>query len=149
MPGCVLHVAGTEFDPDAFLQTSSLRPYSVWHRGEPVSRKGSGASRTFQASGFSCDVSKIYGDLRGQITDAVQFLSTHRADFERLAVLDTVRDCRLDFGYDCRLDEDIFVQGEYLPVEFLALVGQLRVAVALSLYTAQTPELPSDIEWTH
>jgi hypothetical protein len=32
------------------------------------------------------------------------------------------------------------VQGEYLPVSFLQLVGQLKVAVALSIHPAFHPE---------
>jgi hypothetical protein len=30
----MLHVSGEEFDVDAFLAQSTLRPYQVYHRGE-------------------------------------------------------------------------------------------------------------------
>lgn len=138
MPGCILQVAGTDFDPDSFLANSTLQSYKVWRRGEPVALRGSRASRMHEWSGFRCDVSGVDGDLRGQVADAIGFISTHRADFERLAVLETVEDRQLDFGYDCRLGNGIAVQGDYLPVEFLRLVGQFNVAVALSLYPVAT-----------
>lgn len=134
MPGCILHVAGVEFDPEAFLANSTFDPYTVWHRGEPVALKGPRSARIYEWSGFRCDVSKTDGNLNTQLADAIQFLTSHRADFERLATQDKVEDCRLDFGFDCRLSDQILMQGEYLPVEFLQLVGELRIAVALSLY---------------
>lgn len=140
MPGCILHVAGPEFSPESFLANSQFRPYKIFHRGEPLAKTGRLASKVFESSGFRCDVSEIYGDLTGQVKDAIRFLSQHSADFERLASDDAVTDCRLDFGYVCRLNDEICRQGEYLPVEFLALTGKLKVAVALSLYpSSQSP----------
>lgn len=139
MPGCILHIEGSGFDPDSFLANSTFRAYKVWRRGERVAEKGPRANRIHKRSGFRCDVSEVEGDLSRQIEDAVKFLQTHRREFERLLTIDVVDDCRLDFGYDCRLSDKIMMQGEYLPVEFLALVGQLQVAVALSLYPAMEP----------
>ena len=43
--------------------------------------------------------------------------------------------------FDCRLGTPgVAVQGEWLPVEFLELAGELRIAVALSLYPAYEGE---------
>jgi hypothetical protein len=112
----------------------------VWHRGEAVAEVGPRASQVCENSGFCCDVSKVEGDLRGQLEDAEAFLTQFRDDLERLTALPTVEECQLDFGFDCRLGEEVAVQGEYLPVSFLQLAGQLKVAVALSLY----PTVSSD-----
>lgn len=142
MPGCVLRVCGTSFDPDAFLQGATLRPYTVWHRGEPQAKVGPWASRVHEHAGFCCDVSDVDGDLRGQLKDAEAFLKRYQDDLTRLAALATVEECQLDFGFTCRLGDAVVVQGEYLPVSFLLLAGQLKVAVALSLYPAMSPDVP-------
>ena len=136
MPGCVLRVGGESFDPDAFLQVTTLNAYSVWHCGEAMAKTGPRASQVWEHSGFCCKVSDVDGDLRGQLRDAEAFLMRFQIDLVHLTALPTVK-CQLDFGFDCRLgDEDVAVQGEYLPVSFLQLVGQLKVAVALSIYPA-------------
>ena len=139
MPGCVLRVGGKSFDPDAFLQVAKLHAYTVWHRGEAMAKTGPRASQMWEHSGFCCSVSDVDGDLHGQLRDAEAFLMRFENDLSLLTALPTV-ECQLDFGFDCRLgDENVAVQGEYLPVSFLQLVGQLKVAVALSIYPALCP----------
>lgn len=141
MPGCVLRVVGEFFDPDAFLQGAILDAYMVWHRGQAMAEIGPRASQVWECSGFCCHVSEVDGDLRGQLRDAEAFLRRFQNDLAHLATLPTVNECRLDFGFDCRLGDDhVAVQGEYLPVSFLQLAGQLNVAVALSIYPALRPE---------
>jgi hypothetical protein len=134
MPGCVLRVGGTNLDPDIFLPTTALRAYRTWRRGDPMAKTGPRAQLPHSDGGFCCDVSSTNGDLRGQIKDAEAFLLTHRADFDLIASTSLIEECQLDFGFDSRLGENVAVQCEYLPVSFLALVGELRVAVVLSLY---------------
>lgn len=134
MPGCVLHVCGKLFDPDIYLKNSQLQPYHVWHRGEAMIKSESHAKRMYEHSGFSCDVNTADGDLRSQLKDAETFLTQFNDDLKRLTALPTIEECQLDFGFDCRLGNGVAVQGEFLPVSFLSLVGQLNIAVALSLY---------------
>jgi len=135
LPGCSFRVAGTNFDPDVFLASTCLNAYRVWHVGEPLAKAGLRASQFHESSGFACDVSAVDGDLDGQLQDAIAFLSANRAALARLANDPTIQDRRLDFGFDCRLDDDnIAVQGEWLPVDFLQLVAELKIGVALSLY---------------
>jgi len=69
--GCVLHVRGEEFDVDAFLAESTLRPYQVHRRGDPRRYHGG----RHDDSGFSLDVSDIDGDLHGQVADAMRLLA--------------------------------------------------------------------------
>ena len=141
MPGCYFQVAGTDFDPDAFLAPTSLNPYSIWRVGDPLAKAGPRASRMHESSGFRCNVSDVDGDLDGQIQDAMTFLCANKADLERLATDTTVEDRRLDFGFDCRLGVgNVAVQGEWLPADFLKMVGDLSVGVALSLYPPTVEE---------
>jgi hypothetical protein len=125
MPGCVLHVRGEDFDVDAFLADSGLRPYRVHHRGEP-SRSGS-----YPHGGFSLVVSDVNGDLNAEIADATTFLSAHEAELLRLHGFSGVSDMRLDFGYYRR---DVAGQFEYLPPQLLALAGRCGIGIELSLY---------------
>ena len=143
MPGCYLQIVGAEFDPESFLPGSSLQAYDVWHQGEPMAATGPRSLRFHETSGFRCNVSDVcnVGDLDreldGQIDDAIAFLSTHHESLVALANDPNVEDRRLDFGFHCRLDqENVSVQGEWLPAPFLQLVGELRIGVALSLYPA-------------
>jgi hypothetical protein len=140
MPGCVLRVGGTNLDPNSFIPTTLLHPYRRWQRGEPMAKSGRRAQLAHKDGGFCCNVSDVDGDLRGQLKDAEAFLVLHRSDFELIASNPLIEECQLDFGFDCRLGDNVFVQGEYLPVSFLQLVGQLRVAVALSLYPGVSAE---------
>lgn len=141
MPGCVLHVTGSQFDPDEFLATSQFRAYGVWRAGEPMWATGSRSNRRHEWSGFSCDVSTVNGDLRGQVKDALEFITQYYAEFEKLAGDHRVEDCRLDFGITCRLGRNrIAMQGEFLPVSFLRLVGAFGIAVAISIYPPLSEE---------
>lgn len=135
MPGCILMVAGSRFAPAAFLATSAFRPYKVWRCGEPVAPVGPRSQVQHVAGGFCCDVSEADGDLARQVRDAIDFLIHNRSEFLKLARDETVEVCQLDFGIESRLNRDgIAVHGEYLPVDFVRLVGEFSVAVALSIY---------------
>jgi hypothetical protein len=125
MPGCVLHVRGEDFDADAFLAGSTLRPYRVHHRGEP-SRSGS-----YPHSGFSLVVSDADGDLKAEIADAIHFLSAHEAELLRLKEFADVSDLRLDFGLYRR---EVVAQFDYLPPQLLALAGRCGIGIELSQY---------------
>jgi hypothetical protein len=74
---CVLRVSGKEFDPEAFLGTSALKPCAVFKAGEPqMPFKPDGHVHT--ASGFSVAVSNAgLRELREQISDACLFLEQH------------------------------------------------------------------------
>ena len=126
MPGCVLHVTGEDFDVDAFLAESRLRPGRVHRRGEARRH-----DRPFPCSGLSLDVSEADGRLRDEVSDALVFLTRHESELRRLRSFPGVTDLRLDFGCYRR---DVPAQFEYLPPELLALAGNLDIGIELSLY---------------
>jgi hypothetical protein len=139
MPGCVLHIAGPSFDPDAFLKSCTLQPYKIWHIGEPWNARRPRPDRVCQDSGFACRVSGANGDLRKQLRDAEEFLTKYHTQLLAVATNPTIKQRDLDFGYYCRLgtrsgQSTMFMQGEYLPASFLELAGKLKIGVALSLY---------------
>jgi hypothetical protein len=131
MSCCVLHVSGEDFDVDAYLAESTLRPYDVHHRGDQR------YSMVAPDSGFSLDVSDADGDLKAQVADAIRLLAEWEPELQRLRAFDGVQDIRLDFGYYRR--DDVFMQGEYLPPRLLALAGRYDIGIALSLYPVPTP----------
>lgn len=130
MPGCILRISGENFKVSDFLADSSLRPYRVHHRGEISYR-----SHRFPHSGLSLDVSTADGDLKTEVADAIEFLSTHEAELLRLGCYPGVTDMRLDFGYYRR---DVAAQFDYLPPDLLARAGKLGIGIELSLYPSAT-----------
>lgn len=136
MPGCVLHASGEQFAVDAFLSESSLAPYSVYHRGDPI-HKVARHQKYCEVSGFKLDASSADGDLEAECADVLQFLRTHASELARLAQFPGVTDIRLDFAYYRR---KTFFQCDYLPPELLFLAGALRIGIELSLYP--TPSKP-------
>ena len=128
MPGCVLRVSGDDFQVDAFLAGSNLRPFRVHHRGDTSRR-----SSLYTNSGLSLHVSSADGDLDAEISDAVAFLTTHEAELQRLHDFPGVTDLRLDFGYYQR---NVAAQFDYLPPDLLARAGKLGIGIELSLYAA-------------
>jgi hypothetical protein len=130
MPGCMFHASGEQFTVDAFLAESSLAPYCVYHRGEPIPSIAH-LDRRREVSGLSLEASSADGDLEAECADVLQFLRTHAGELARLAQFPGVTDIRLDFAYYRR---KTFLQCDYLPPELLLLAGSLRIGIELSLY---------------
>ena len=131
MSGCVLHVRGDDFDVDAFLTQSTLRPYQIHRRGEPRRYHGGNHSD----SGFSLDVSEADGDLAAQVEDAIRLLREWEPELQHLQTFGGVSDARLDFGYFRR---DAAVQCDFLPASLLAVAGRCGIGIELSLYPTPT-----------
>lgn len=128
MPGCNLHVTGDGFDVEAFLANSPFEPYDVFRRGEFKGRKN---HKRQDCSGFSLEVSKVYGDLGKQCEEVTVFLQEYHGEMSRLRAFPGVTEVWLHFGYERR---EVAVQSEWLPPELLVLVGSLGLGIQLSLY---------------
>ena len=132
---CVLRVNGKKFDPEKYLASSRLKPYSVYHSGQPrFASQPNG--RVHQVSGFKVDVSRrSRDDLAGQVVDAIAFLKKHRQALARLQSIPEVEDVRLDFPVDLRIDrENVFAQYDYFPPELVSLAGALLCGLEISIY---------------
>lgn len=134
MPNCVLHVEGVDFEPELYLSQSDLVAFRVWRKGDAKGRSKKRSKQFYDCSGFSVVVSEADGDLDQQIQDAICFMQKHDRDLKELAKMGSVEDQVMDFGYDCRLNSKVLMQGEYLPVTFLKLVAKFEINVALSMY---------------
>jgi len=127
MPGCVLRVSGTHFEPQRFLDRSPFTPCNIFREGEPRSQ-----TSQWNSSGFTVVVSEDSGtDLESQVRDALSFLRVNKEELLRLRSCEGVTDVRLDFGLSKRKG---FVQCNYLPPELLELAGGLKVGIEVSIY---------------
>ena len=89
---CVLRVNGKKFDPEKYLASSRLKPYTVFRAGQPQFASQP-KSRVDDVSGFKVDVSRrSRGDLAGQIVDAIAFLKKHRHTLARLRSIPEVEE---------------------------------------------------------
>ena len=145
MPGCILHIAGNDFDPHTVLASMNLRPYSVFRKGDKLFPNGR-SQRRHDFSGFKCDVSQDDGVLSHEIADAIAFLKTNQSDLRCVTSFLNVDTAYLDFGYYSRFDGDrCVIQCETLPVELLSLCGSLKIEIMLSIYPNPAAEPKPDL----
>jgi hypothetical protein len=129
---CVLHITSKSISFADFLKKTTLPVYRSHEKGDV--RRHLKLS-LYDDFGFSCDVSdREWTDLTGQIEDAYNFLLEHENELRTLISTYVLDDIRLDFPYECRLGEWVAVQCDYLPPEFLRLVGDLGIGIELSHY---------------
>ena len=135
---CVLHVGSETKSFSEFLKTTTLPVYATHEKG---SIRHPRRQVLWDDYGFSCDFSeKDWSDLDGQIEDACAFLRRHGNEFRRLRDMYPENEAMIwiDFPYYCRLGERVVAQSDYLPPEFLQLVGNLGIGVEMTLY--QSPQ---------
>jgi len=129
---CVLRAIGFGFAVDEFLAASSLRPITIFHRGE----KQSAMSRPMTTSGFHADVSAAnFSNLASQIADAVQFVERNRDELARLIGFPGVENVSVDFGIE---ERDVAAQSERFPPNLLRMLGNLGISLEFTLYPCQT-----------
>lgn len=131
---CVLRASGTEFDVDAFLRNSDLRPLIVHRRGTPRFASTSPTNCPEARSGMNLSVStREFSDLTGQIEDAIAFLSNNDKELRRLRGFPGVEGLLLDFPVE---DRDVAAQCDTFPAQLLLILGNLNIDLAISRYPA-------------
>ncbi|MGA9511857.1 MAG: hypothetical protein WBV55_24780 [Candidatus Sulfotelmatobacter sp.] len=132
---CVLRASGTNFDVDEFLKTSSLDALTAFHRGE-LQFPSSIVTRKSEYSGMHVSVStREFSDLRGQIQDAIEFLSKNDRELRRLRDFPGLQRMDLDFPIE---DRDVVYQRDGFPHKLLSLLGGLRIGLIVSRYPAHS-----------
>lgn len=130
---CVLRARGSTFAVDEFLAESSLRPITIFHRGQKQSAK----SQPVAVSGFHADVSPAdFSNLLRQIADAVQFVEQNQAELARLVGFPGVENVSVDFGIE---ERDVAAQSERFPPNLLRMLGSLGIWLEFTLYPSQKP----------
>ena len=132
---CVLRVSGKDFDPEAFLGTSALKPYAVFKAGEPRIPFGPDG-RVHTTSGFNVAVSDAgLAKLTEQISDACVFLERHADELRALSLLEAVEDVTIDFPISLRVGTNsVVAQFDYFPPALLKAAGNLGIGLELSTY---------------
>jgi hypothetical protein len=130
---CVLRVGGPEFDVDAYLKQSTLRPHDVFRKGE---RRSKTSSRINEESGFTVTASDAdFENLPGQIRDTIIFLREHASELSTLRNFLGVAGIRVDFGFNNRVDgQECAVQVDVFPAELLKLCGEFGIDLLISQY---------------
>jgi hypothetical protein len=133
---CVLRASGAEFEPDAFLEGSSLEPTKVHKKGEPRLLRSKPDGPNHERSGITVAVSDAsWSDLSAQVADAERFLEDYAAEIERLAHAPGVACLVLDFPIESRIDgSSVVAQSDRFPASLVRLAGQLGLALELSIY---------------
>lgn len=91
--------------------------------------------RRNEHSGMNVSVStREFSDLKGQIEDAVRFLSDYEEEIRRLRDFSGLERMDLDFPVE---DRDTVLQSDAFPPRLLSLMGDLRIALVVSRYPAQ------------
>lgn len=137
--GCVLKVAGRDFDVDAYLERGALVATAVYRRGEarfptlPRARKN-------LLSGFNIAVSpKDSHDFATQVKDALEFLGRHRRAVRALCRRKGVDSATLDFRVERR---SVAAAPVKFPLDLVRLAGGLGLALELSSYPESDPSTP-------
>jgi|ERR1700733_13053113 hypothetical protein len=132
---CVLRASGANFDVDEFLKTSSLDALTAFHRGE-LQFPSSSVTRKSESSGMNVSVStREFSDLRGQIKDAIEFLSKNDRELRRLHDFPGLERMDLDFPVE---DRDVVYQRDAFPHKLLSLLGGLGIGLIVSRYPAHS-----------
>jgi len=132
---CILHISGVKFDVDSFVVKSKVRPYKVFYKEEArLKTKPDGAKST--RSGLAIEVSKAdMDDVKGQIKDAVRFLTRNRAKLQSIPKTNGIQHAILDFGIDQKIDGDEHLtESHLLPNKLLQLAGEFGLSIQLSFY---------------
>jgi hypothetical protein len=124
----VLRAAGRNFDVDAFVAASTLKPCRVYRRGEP----SFGRMPPNEESGLNVPASVTeFVDFPKQVAEATEFLRTQADEIRRLATFPGVEGVTLDFGIERR---DVVVQCDLLPADLIRIAGSIGLSIELSQY---------------
>jgi hypothetical protein len=133
---CVLRASGADFDPDAFLSSSSLEAFKILRRGEPHLPRTQPDGPKYAYSGITVVVSNApMNDLPSQVADAEDFLRLHRAEIEQLAKTPQITELALDFPIELRMGlPGVAAQFDRFPASLVRLAGELGLGLELSIY---------------
>jgi len=126
--GCVLRLAGEEFEVDRFLETTEVHPCASWHKDELQRRSRPPAKE----NGCNVSISNA-DDLEQQCIDAMEFL-THNANWlSNLLAVWKVVDPVIDFSAHMA-PENIYARSYRFPSKLLTLAAEFGISIELSTY---------------
>ncbi len=129
---CMFTAGGDDLDVDAFVRQFSITPYDQWRRGAERRR-----GKLYEFSGFSFVASDAPMDaFEQQITDVVEFISTHSAWLRAVAVYPGVEYATFDFGIEMPGGAIPMVR---FPPALVSAAGSFGLWLEASLYYTSDP----------
>ena len=125
---CIFTASGPNFDVDGFLQGSSLKPFTVYDRGESP-KAGNILFRPQDEPGFMVLVS--HDDkptFLEQTMAALDFIAANNIELERLRGSGAEK-LLLNFGL---AKYQIAKRAQYLPPELLLAMGRSRIGLVFA-----------------
>ena len=132
---CILSISGQNFNIDAFIDKSKLRPYKKSYLGRPkLKTKPDGGKLSYSL--LSIETSKAsFDNLTKQIIDTIRFLKRNKDKLATIGFTKGIDHAGLDFGINLRIDrKKILFQSDTFPNELLKLAGNLGLDIQLSIY---------------
>lgn len=127
---CMLRIYGEHFAVDHFLSQWPLPINKVWHKGDKSDLPDRPPSKH---SGFNLVVSDAdFGDLKGQIQDAIDFLNQFSAACLALKEEPGIDEKTLNFGIAFK--ENVAAQFTHFPAKLVSLAGAHNLAIEVSHY---------------
>ena len=133
---CTLRIAGEFFDVDSFLASSTLRPSSVFRKGEPR-RPNSAPNGPVNRDSMVCITASDadWSDLPAQIREVENFLASNLAELIRIPEFPGVDQFVLDFPIELRVGRrDIAAQSDHFPATLVRAAGAIGLALELTIY---------------
>ena len=132
---CIFKVTSEHDSFKDFLKENPDLPvYSVYDAGESVDI-GTKEYSSYEDYGFLCEVSeRSWSDFEGQVIDLISFLEVYTPYLKHLKDNFNIADWRFDLPYECKLDENKFMQSDFLPAKAMKLMSALEIGLELSLY---------------
>jgi hypothetical protein len=125
---CIFSASGLNFDVDGFLQGSSLKPFTVYHRGESP-KAGNILFRPQEEPGFMVLVSHDDSpSFLEQTMAALDFIAANNSEFERLRSAGAEK-LLLNFGL---AQHQLAKRPQYLPPELLLAMGRSAIGLAFA-----------------
>jgi hypothetical protein len=134
---CILTIRGLNFDVDAFIEKSKLRPYKKSYKGQPKFKTKPDGEK-LSHSLLAIETSKAeFDNLNKQIADTIRYLKRNKDKLSQIALTKGIDYAVLDFGIDLRIDrKKVLYQSDKFPSELLKIAGDLGIDIELSIYSA-------------
>jgi len=132
---CILTIRGRNFDIDAFIKTTKLKPYKKSYKGQPrVNTKPDGEKLTHSL--IAIETSRAdFDNLEKQISDTIRYLKKNKEQLAHIPSTKGIDNAWLDFGINLRIDgKKVMVQSDKFPSRLLQLAGNLGLDIELSIY---------------
>ena len=136
---CVLHIYLDTDQLDFILSSTNLPIYKAHKKGEAHLYL---KNKVYDYNLISCAVSdKDWNDFEGQTDDMIDFLNRYHIELKSLQDNFKIENWLFDVPYNCRLEDGMMVQNDFLPSKLLSLAGYFGIDINLSLYPKSEEDL--------